>query len=74
MKFGQYELRELIAVGGMAEVWAAHAEGREGFVKPVALKFILESFSGDPELERAREQVAPGAAGVAAQAGASSQS
>src|SRR5262245_63019493 len=36
----------------MAEVWAAHAEGREGFVKPVALKFILESFAGDPELER----------------------
>src|SRR6516225_7208061 len=36
----------------MAEVWAAQVEGREGFVKPVALKFMLESFSGDPELER----------------------
>jgi serine/threonine protein kinase len=51
-RIGKYVLDERIAVGGMAEVWAAHAEGREGFVKPVALKFILESFSGDPELER----------------------
>jgi len=51
-RIGKYVLDERIAVGGMAEVWAAHAEGREGFVKPVALKFILESFAGDPELER----------------------
>jgi len=51
-RIGKYVLGERIAVGGMAEVWAAHVEGREGFVKPVALKFILESFSGDPELER----------------------
>jgi serine/threonine protein kinase len=51
-RIGKYVLDGRIAVGGMAEVWAAHAEGREGFVKPVALKFILESFSGDPELER----------------------
>jgi serine/threonine-protein kinase len=51
-RIGKYVLDERIAVGGMAEVWAAHVEGREGFVKPVALKFILESFSGDPELER----------------------
>jgi serine/threonine protein kinase len=51
-RIGKYVLDERIAVGGMAEVWAARAEGREGFVKPVALKFILESFSGDPELER----------------------
>ena len=51
-RIGKYVLDERIAVGGMAEVWAAHAEGLQGFVKPVALKFILESFSGDPELER----------------------
>ena len=51
-RIGKYVLDERIAVGGMAEVWAAHVEGREGFVKPVALKFILESFTGDPELER----------------------
>jgi hypothetical protein len=51
-RIGKYVLGEKIAVGGMAEVWAARAEGPEGFVKPVALKFILESFSGDAELER----------------------
>jgi serine/threonine protein kinase len=51
-RIGKYVLDERIAVGGMAEVWAARAEGPQGFVKPVALKFILESFSGDPELER----------------------
>jgi serine/threonine protein kinase len=51
-RIGKYVLGERIAVGGMAEVWAARAEGPQGFVKPVALKFILESFSGDPELEK----------------------
>ena len=51
-RIGKYVLGERIAVGGMAEVWAARAEGPEGFVKAVALKFILESFSGDPELEK----------------------
>jgi serine/threonine protein kinase len=51
-RIGKYVLDERIAVGGMAEVWAARAEGPEGFVKPIALKFILESFTGDPELER----------------------
>jgi serine/threonine protein kinase len=51
-RIGKYVLDERIAVGGMAEVWAARAEGPQGFVKSVALKFILESFAGDPELER----------------------
>jgi serine/threonine protein kinase len=51
-RIGKYVLGDRIAVGGMAEVWAARAEGPEGFIKPVALKFILESFSGDPELEQ----------------------
>lgn len=36
----------------MAEVWGARVEGPEGFVKPVAMKFILENFSGDAEFER----------------------
>jgi len=36
----------------MAEVWAARVEGPGGFVKPLALKFIRESFAGDSELER----------------------
>ena len=34
----------------MAEVWAAHVEGPEGFVKPLALKFVVDS--GDPEMDR----------------------
>lgn len=51
-RVGKYILGEQIAHGGMAEVWAAHAEGPGGFVKPLALKFIRESFAGDSELER----------------------
>jgi serine/threonine protein kinase len=51
-RLGKYVLGERIAIGGMAEVWAARVEGPQGFVKPLALKFMLESFSGDPELER----------------------
>jgi len=31
-RIGKYVLGERIAVGGMAEVWAARAEGPEGFV------------------------------------------
>ncbi|HXI59990.1 MAG TPA: serine/threonine-protein kinase [Polyangia bacterium] len=51
-RIGKYVLAERIAVGGMAEVWAARVEGPQGFVKPLALKFMLESFAGDTELER----------------------
>ncbi|MES1204820.1 MAG: serine/threonine-protein kinase, partial [Pseudomonadota bacterium] len=51
-RIGRYVLGEPIARGGMAEVWAARVEGPDGFVKSLALKFILESFAGDGELER----------------------
>jgi serine/threonine-protein kinase len=51
-RVGKYVLVERIAQGGMAEVWGARVEGPEGFVKPVAMKFILENFSGDAEFER----------------------
>jgi serine/threonine-protein kinase len=51
-RIGKYVLGERIAIGGMAEVWAARVEGPRGFVKSLALKFMLESFAGDPELER----------------------
>jgi hypothetical protein len=51
-RVGKYVLGERIARGGMAEVWAGQVEGPAGFVKPLALKFILETFAGDPELER----------------------
>lgn len=51
-RIGKYILGEPIARGGMAEVWSARVEGPEGFVKSFALKFVLESFRGDSELER----------------------
>ena len=47
MKFGQYELRELIAVGGMAEVYKGRAVGAEGFEKLVAIKRILPDLAED---------------------------
>ncbi|HVZ71280.1 MAG TPA: serine/threonine-protein kinase, partial [Polyangia bacterium] len=47
MKFGQYELRELIAVGGMAEVYKGRVVGAEGFEKDVAIKRILPDLAED---------------------------
>jgi serine/threonine protein kinase len=47
MKFGQYELRELIAVGGMAEVYKGRVVGAEGFEKFVAIKRILPDLAED---------------------------
>ena len=43
-KFGQYQLLERVAVGGMGEVYRARSLGEEGFEKPVAIKhYILSS-------------------------------
>src|SRR5258706_3706235 len=47
MKFGQYELRELIAVGGMAEVYKGRVVGAEGFEKYVAIKRIQPDLIAD---------------------------
>ncbi len=47
MKFGQYELLDRIAVGGMAEVYRGRALGEEGFVKQVAIKRILPGYARD---------------------------
>lgn len=52
MQFGQYELGDLIARGGMAEVYAARRHGAEGFVRAVAIKRIREHISADPEFVR----------------------
>jgi TonB family protein len=47
--FGQYNLLEKIAVGGMAEVWKARMRGVEGFQKMVAIKKILPHMSDNSE-------------------------
>ncbi|MES1209226.1 MAG: serine/threonine-protein kinase, partial [Pseudomonadota bacterium] len=47
MKFGQYELLERVAVGGMAEVYRGRVAGAEGFEKFVAIKRILPEFARD---------------------------
>jgi hypothetical protein len=47
MKFGQYELLEPIAVGGMAEVFKGRVVAAEGFEKFVAIKRILPDLAED---------------------------
>ena len=47
MKFGQYELLEQIAVGGMAEVFKGRVVAAEGFEKFVAIKRILPDLAED---------------------------
>jgi TonB family protein len=50
--FGQYELTELIATGGMAEVYRARMQGVEGFQKIVAIKRILPHLTDNEEFVR----------------------
>src|SRR5262245_46817422 len=47
MKFGQYELLEQIAVGGMSEVFKGSVVAAEGVEKPVAIKRILPDLAED---------------------------
>ncbi len=47
--FGQYELIEPIATGGMAEVYRARMRGVEGFQKIVAIKRILPHLTNNDE-------------------------
>ncbi|MBZ5587604.1 MAG: TonB family protein [Acidobacteriia bacterium] len=47
--FGQYELIEPIATGGMAEVYRARMKGVEGFQKIVAIKRILAHLTDNDE-------------------------
>ena len=46
---GRYQLIKRLAMGGMAEIYLARAEGAEGFAKPVVIKRILASRAEDPE-------------------------
>src|SRR3954466_7418397 len=47
MKFGQYELLERIAVGGMAEGYRGRVAGAEGFERLVAIKRVLPEYARD---------------------------
>ncbi len=48
-RFGQYEIIEKIASGGMAELYKARRTGVEGFQKIVAIKKILPHLADDEE-------------------------
>ncbi len=48
-RFGQYELLERIASGGMAELFRARRSGVEGFQKIVAIKKILPHIADNEE-------------------------
>ena len=51
-RLGRYELLQRIAVGGMAEVYRAYAEGPGDFRKLVAIKRLLPQHALDPQLLR----------------------
>ena len=46
-RFGKYQLDELIAVGGMAEVFLARQYGPAGFEKKLVVKRILPNLAED---------------------------
>jgi|GEM_PF-893457 len=46
--FGNYELLDRIAEGGMAEVWRARSRGAAGFEKTVVIKRVLPSLMANP--------------------------
>ena len=46
--FGKYLLTNLIAVGGMAEVYRAKIFGASGFEKDMVVKRILPRFAHNP--------------------------
>ncbi len=45
---GSYELLDLIAEGGMAEVWRARSRGAAGFEKTVVIKRVLPALMANP--------------------------
>ncbi|MCK5688157.1 serine/threonine protein kinase [Myxococcota bacterium] len=46
-KLGNYELINLIAQGGMGEIYYAKVSGLEGFERPIAIKRILQHLAND---------------------------
>jgi serine/threonine protein kinase len=49
-RYGRYQLVELVARGGMGEVFKGRIVGESGFEKPVAIKRVLPSKSTQAEL------------------------
>jgi serine/threonine protein kinase/tetratricopeptide (TPR) repeat protein/energy-coupling factor transporter ATP-binding protein EcfA2 len=47
-RFGRYELLELLATGGMAEIYRARSFGVDGFEKHLVIKRILPALARDP--------------------------
>src|SRR3989338_3494536 len=48
-EFGQYQLIEKIAQGGMAEIFLGKARDPHGIEKPVVIKRILPQIAASPE-------------------------
>ena len=51
-EFGKFRLVELLASGGMAEVWRAEMPGAAGFVKEIALKLVRGEHREDDAFTR----------------------
>src|SRR5215467_7797696 len=51
-RLGKYQVLRRLAVGGMAEIFLARAEGIEGFEKLVVLKRILPQYAVDARFVR----------------------
>jgi eukaryotic-like serine/threonine-protein kinase len=51
-KVGPYEVTELLAAGGMAEIFLGHKAGPGGFEKPLVIKKITKKLLGDREIEQ----------------------
>jgi serine/threonine protein kinase len=49
VRLGRYRLVERRAIGGMAEVWRAEADGPRGFHQTVVIKRLHRKFGDDPE-------------------------
>ncbi len=50
--FGRYRLLGRLAIGGMAEVWAAQLLATGGFVKPMVIKRVLPELASNPSFLR----------------------
>jgi len=52
VQVGRYRFVDRLAVGGMAEVFVAVAQGAEGFEKPVVIKRLLPELASHPRFQQ----------------------